>query len=69
MAVAKNTLRVLTLERVGEFFNQQTLRLRYTPRKFVIHPGETLRRHPWLCVATVPEQLPRMHWPPGSVPC
>lgn len=38
--MAKNTLRVLTLERVGEFFNQQTLRLRYTPRKFVIHPGE-----------------------------
>ena len=39
MAVAKNTLRVITLERVGEFFNQQSLRLRYTPRKFVIHPG------------------------------
>lgn len=46
MAVAKNTLRVLTLERVGEFFNQQTLRLRYTPRKFVIHPGE---RWWWWC--------------------
>ena len=39
VAVAKNTLRVITLERVGEFFNQQSLRLRYTPRKFVIHPG------------------------------
>ncbi len=40
MAVARNTLRVITLERLGEFFNQQSLRLRYTPRKFVIHPGE-----------------------------
>jgi hypothetical protein len=38
VAVARNTLRVITLERLGEFFNQQTLRLRYTPRKFVIHP-------------------------------
>lgn len=40
MAVAKNTLRVIALERLGEFFNQQSLRLRYTPRKFVIHPGK-----------------------------
>ncbi len=31
---------VIALERLGEFFNQQQLRLRYTPRKFVIHPGE-----------------------------
>lgn len=38
VAVARNTLRVITLERLGEFFNQQSLRLRYTPRKFVIHP-------------------------------
>ncbi|GAB4816845.1 hypothetical protein N2152v2_003891 [Parachlorella kessleri] len=38
VAVAKNTLRVLTIERLGEFFNQQALRLRYTPRKFTIHP-------------------------------
>ncbi|PSC75527.1 splicing factor 3B subunit 3-like [Micractinium conductrix] len=38
VAVAKNTLRVIALERLGEFFNQQSLRLRYTPRKFVIHP-------------------------------
>eukprot|EP00891_Asterochloris_glomerata_P004111 jgi/Astpho2/4111/e_gw1.00063.10.1_t len=37
VAVAKNTLRILTLERLGEPFNQQLCRLRYTPRKFVIH--------------------------------
>ena len=38
MSVAKSTLRILTLERLGETFNQQTAALRYTPRKFVIHP-------------------------------
>lgn len=36
--MARSTLRVITIERLGEFFNQQQLRLRYTPRKFVIHP-------------------------------
>lgn len=38
MAVAKSTLRILTLERLGETFNQQSCPLRYTPRKFIIHP-------------------------------
>ncbi|KAK9851365.1 hypothetical protein WJX84_007420, partial [Apatococcus fuscideae] len=38
VSVAKSTLRILTLERLGETFNQQTAVLRYTPRKFVIHP-------------------------------
>ncbi|CAL5225226.1 g8014 [Coccomyxa viridis] len=37
-AVSRNTLRILTLERLGEAFNQQVTRLRYTPRKFVVHP-------------------------------
>ncbi|KAK9814939.1 hypothetical protein WJX73_002520 [Symbiochloris irregularis] len=37
-AVAKNSLRILTIERLGETFNQQALQLRYTPRRFVIHP-------------------------------
>lgn len=36
--MAKNTLRILTLERLGETFNQQSCPLRYTPRKFIIHP-------------------------------
>eukprot|EP00884_Botryococcus_braunii_P014213 jgi/Botrbrau1/22793/Bobra.0132s0119.1 len=35
-AVAKNTLRILNLERLGEPFNQQVMRLRYTPRKMTI---------------------------------
>lgn len=38
VAVARNSLRVLSLERVGEFFNQKVMRLRYTPRKMTIHP-------------------------------
>lgn len=43
VAVARNSLRVLSLERVGEFFNQKVMRLRYTPRKMAIHPEfETL---------------------------
>ena len=43
VAVAKNTLRILTLERLGETFNQQSCPLRYTPRKFVIHPEHKVR--------------------------
>lgn len=38
MAVAKSTLRILAVERLGQFFNQQQLQLRYTPRKLAIHP-------------------------------
>ncbi|KAK9824249.1 hypothetical protein WJX72_008915 [[Myrmecia] bisecta] len=38
VAVAHNTLRIVALERLGETFNQSSLRLRYTPRKFAIHP-------------------------------
>ena len=38
VAVAKDSLRVLTLERLGEYFNQKVLKLRYTPRKVAIHP-------------------------------
>ena len=48
MAVAKNTLRILTLERLGEPFNQQLCRLRYTPRKFVIHQEHKVRQG-WRC--------------------
>ena len=44
VAVAKSTLRVVTIERLGEFFNQQALRLRYTPRSFVIHPDHKVGR-------------------------
>ena len=35
VSVASNTLRILTVERFGEIFNQQTTKLAYTPRKAV----------------------------------
>lgn len=38
MAVVKNTLRILSVENVGEAFNQSISRLRYTPRRLLIHP-------------------------------
>lgn len=38
VSVVKNTLRIITVENVGEPFNQQMTRLRYTPRKLLIHP-------------------------------
>ncbi|KAK9916752.1 hypothetical protein WJX75_006568 [Coccomyxa subellipsoidea] len=41
-AVSKSMLRILTLERLGEAFNQQVTRLRYTPRKFVVHPESNM---------------------------
>ena len=33
MSVAANTLRILTVERYGETFNQQVQKLSYTPRR------------------------------------
>jgi splicing factor 3B subunit 3 len=38
VAVAKDALRVFTIERLGETFNQTVVPLRYTPRKFILHP-------------------------------
>lgn len=38
MCIVKSTLRILTVENVGEAFNQSACRLRYTPRKLLIHP-------------------------------
>lgn len=38
VAVAGGTLRVIAVDRLGQFFNQQQLRLRYTPRRLAIHP-------------------------------
>lgn len=38
VCIVKNTLRILTVENVGETFNQAACRLRYTPRKLLIHP-------------------------------
>lgn len=39
VAVAGNTLRIFTVEKLGEIFNQVAIPLKYTPRKFVLHPA------------------------------
>ncbi|KAG9446439.1 hypothetical protein H6P81_012567 [Aristolochia fimbriata] len=38
VAVAGDALRIFTIERLGETFNETVIPLRYTPRKFVLHP-------------------------------
>ncbi|KAF3322313.1 splicing factor 3B subunit 3-like protein [Carex littledalei] len=38
VAVAKDQLRVFTIERLGETFNESAIPLRYTPRRFVFLP-------------------------------
>lgn len=38
VAVAQSSLRILTLERLGEVFNQSSVQLRYTPRGFALDP-------------------------------
>ncbi|KAI9278854.1 CPSF A subunit region-domain-containing protein [Phascolomyces articulosus] len=37
VAVAGNTLRIFTIEKLGEIFNQVSIPLKYTPRKFALH--------------------------------
>lgn len=39
VAVTGSTLRVFTVERLGQLFNQTVVPLRYTPRKLEINPG------------------------------
>lgn len=38
VAISGNTLRIVTVERLGELFNQTVIPLRYTPRKMLVHP-------------------------------
>lgn len=38
VAISSNTLRILSLEKLGTVFNHQAFPLQYTPRKFAIHP-------------------------------
>ena len=38
VAISLNTLRILSLEKLGAVFNHQSFPLEFTPRKFVIHP-------------------------------
>jgi hypothetical protein len=33
---AANTLRILTIQRLGEVFNQHTIKLAFTPRKVLL---------------------------------
>ncbi|KAL0368761.1 UNVERIFIED_CONTAM: Spliceosome-associated protein A [Sesamum calycinum] len=42
VAVAGDALRVFTIERLGESFNETAIPLRYTPRKFVLQPKRKL---------------------------
>ena len=53
MAVSKSTLRVIAVDRLGQFFNQQQLQLRYTPRKLAVHPD-----HKVLLIAEADAQTP-----------
>ena len=38
VAISSNSLRVLALQKLGTNFNQSSIPLQYTPRKFCIHP-------------------------------
>lgn len=42
VAISTNTLRILALEKLGAVFNQVSMPLNYTPRKFVITPNNNL---------------------------
>ncbi|KAF2295938.1 hypothetical protein GH714_035239 [Hevea brasiliensis] len=42
VAVAGDALRIFTIERLGETFNETAIPLRYTPRKFVLQPKKKL---------------------------
>ncbi|TPX35307.1 hypothetical protein SmJEL517_g02334 [Synchytrium microbalum] len=37
VAIVQNTLRILTVEKLGDVFNQSVVPLSYTPRKFAVH--------------------------------
>ncbi|ORX89541.1 hypothetical protein K493DRAFT_326164 [Basidiobolus meristosporus CBS 931.73] len=39
VAISSNTLRILTVEKLGDVFNQLSIPLQYTPRRFVVHPS------------------------------
>eukprot|EP00854_Cymbomonas_tetramitiformis_P004112 gene4112-5087_t len=44
VGIADSKLRIVTIERLGEVFNQSSCKLRYTPRKFCVHAeGDTQR--------------------------
>ncbi|CAK5067360.1 unnamed protein product [Meloidogyne enterolobii] len=39
VAISENTLRILALEKLGVLFNQVVHKLKYTPRRLVVHPA------------------------------
>lgn len=39
LTITANELRILTLEKLGDVYNQQEIPLQVTPRKFVVHPS------------------------------
>jgi len=39
VSISANTLRIITIDRLGEVLNQREIPLIHTPRKFVIHPA------------------------------
>jgi len=38
VSIAADTLRIFTIEQLGQMFNQTTYPLRYTPRRLLVHP-------------------------------
>ncbi|KAF5207470.1 Splicing factor 3b subunit [Thalictrum thalictroides] len=42
VAVAGGAMKIFSVERLGETFNETVIPLRYTPRKFVLHPKRKL---------------------------
>lgn len=38
VAIAENTLRIITLDKLGDMFTKRYLRTRYTPTKMIVHP-------------------------------
>jgi splicing factor 3B subunit 3 len=39
VGIAGTTLRIISIEKLGQLFNQTIVPLRYTPRKLVVHPA------------------------------
>ncbi|KAJ3280450.1 Splicing factor 3B subunit 3 [Borealophlyctis nickersoniae] len=39
VAVAGNTLRIVTVDKLGNVFHQTSIPLKYTPRRFAVHPS------------------------------
>jgi len=38
VSISSNTLRIITVEKLGDMFNQTSIPLLHTPRRFIVHP-------------------------------